>query len=129
MKKIAVYGSAIVCILSVGFAVVEGLKTGQVQGGAIFLGCVALMYLFNSLVWGTPEGKSEADKDEREKHITLVSSKISYFVLLGVMLIVLIATEGVAELNDVKNIPLLIVMCAALFIFPATQLIVAKRYQ
>lgn len=44
-------------------------------------------------------GKHEGEKDELEKHITLLSSKISYYLLL-LMLIVLVVSEKVIALND-----------------------------
>lgn len=55
-------------------------------------------------------GKHEGEKDELEKHITLLSSKISYYLLLLLMLIVLVVSEKVIALNDIKNIPLVIVI-------------------
>ncbi|MFJ5564379.1 hypothetical protein [Lysinibacillus xylanilyticus] len=74
-------------------------------------------------------GKHEGEKDEMEKHITLLSSKISYYLLLLLMLIVLIVSEKVIALNDIKNIPLVIVIGLAWITMPITEFVVSKKYR
>ena len=74
-------------------------------------------------------GKHEGEKDELEKLITLKSSKISYYILLIFMFIVLVVSEGAIRLNEVQNIPLVIVIGLALITLPITEFFVLKKYQ
>lgn len=74
------------------------------------------------------EGKHEREKDELEKHITLLSSKISYYLLLILMIIVLIVSERVTSMNDINNIPLVIVIGLAWITMPITEYAVSKKY-
>lgn len=73
------------------------------------------------------KGKRETEKDEREKHITLVSSKISYYLLLVLMLVILFITEGVRLLNEIKNIPLVVAIGLAIAIQPMVEFIVSRK--
>ena len=75
------------------------------------------------------DGKSEGEKDEMERHITLLSSKISYYVLLLLMIIVLITSERVTAMNDIKNIPLVIVIGLAWITMPVTEFVVSRKYR
>ena len=67
--------------------------------------------------------------DEREKQITLVSAKISYYVLLVLMFIVLFASEGAKAMDEIENIPLVIVFALAWITMPVTEFIVSKKYR
>jgi positive regulator of sigma E activity len=75
------------------------------------------------------DGKHEAKKYELEKHITLLSSKISYYLLLGLMIIVLLLSERVTAMNDIRNIPLVIVIGLAWITMPITEFVVSKKYR
>ncbi len=81
------------------------------------------------MTWGELDGKNEGEKDEMEKQITYISAKISYYVLLVMMIIVLIVSERVTAMNDIKNIPLVIVIVIAWITMPVTEFIVSKRYR
>lgn len=85
--------------------------------------------MFHSLTWGEMEGKHEGKKDELEKHITLLSSKISYYLLILLMVIVLIISERVTAMNDIQNISLVIVIGLAWVILPVTEFVVSKKYR
>ena len=81
--------------------------------------------LFQSIACGEMNGK----KDELEKYITFKSSKISYYILLLLMIVVLVVLEKVTEMNDIKNIPLVIVIGLAWITMPITEFVVSKKYQ
>ncbi|MFC3886475.1 hypothetical protein ACFOU2_24470, partial [Bacillus songklensis] len=88
---------------------------------------LALAYFFNSLTWGNHEGAN--DKDELGEHVTRQSVKISYFALMILSGLVLFISEGVSNLNDIENFPLLIVVGLTFVTLPITEFIYSRRYR
>ncbi len=121
---------ALVIILSIGgFGVYEWLVKDVINASAILFACIGVSYLFNSLTWSDMKGKYEAEKDELEKYVTLKSSKISYYVLLVCMLVVLVWSERAIALHEIKNLPLVLVIGLAFVIHPLTEYFVSRSYQ
>jgi hypothetical protein len=108
-------------------ALYRWLRFDMIDGGTIFFSFLALSYFFNTLTWGNPEG-AEA-KDEREEHIILKSTKVGYFVLMIGSALILFISEGVTNLNDIDNYPLLLVVCLTFVTLPITEFIYAKKYR
>ncbi|MGE7863584.1 hypothetical protein ACQKOA_21315 [Bacillus mobilis] len=104
---------------------------GQIFGGTIFAISLILGNLINQITWGDPNGVSEESQDEMGQQIKYKSFKIAYFVLIGLMFFILIASEGFAFLllDGIKNLPLFIALCSSFFIYPIIELIVAKQYK
>lgn len=128
-KKVSILCSLIIILSIGGFGIYEWIAKDVINATTLIFVCIGIAMLFHSITWGDLDGKHEAEKDELEKHITLTSSKISYYVLFLLMVIVLIVSEGVTALNDIKNIPLVIVIGLAWITQPITEFIVSRRYQ
>ncbi|PQD95618.1 hypothetical protein CYL18_06910 [Pradoshia eiseniae] len=129
VKRVSVIGSLVVIIAIGGFGIYEWMTKEIITASTIFFVALGIGFFFHSLTWGEIDGENEGDKDEREKQITLISAKISYYVLLVMILIVLIASEGVKAMNEIENIPLVIVFALAWIIMPVTEFIVSKKYR
>lgn len=128
-KKVSIICSLVLVIAVGGFGLYEWFAKDVVNASTLFFVSMGIYFFFQSITWGEMEGKHEGDKDEMEKHITLLSSKVSYFLLLFFMLIVLVVSEKVVQLNDIKNIPLVIVIGFAVITLPITEYVVAKKYR
>ncbi|PFN27870.1 hypothetical protein [Bacillus cereus] len=108
------------------------ITEGSILGGTIFAASLILSKLINHITWGDPNGVSKESQDEMGQQITYKSSKIAYFTLVVVMLLILLSSEGFsmgANLDGVKNLPLFIALCSSFFIYPIIELIVAKQYK
>ncbi|WP_433772266.1 hypothetical protein [Bacillus wiedmannii] len=108
------------------------ITEGSIFGGTIFAASLILSKLINHITWGDPNGVSKESQDEMGQQITYKSSKIAYFTLVVVMLLILLSSEGFsmgANLDGVKNLPLFIALCSSFFIYPIIELIVAKQYK
>ncbi|EOO21122.1 hypothetical protein ACQKOD_28375 [Bacillus mycoides] len=107
------------------------ITEGTILGGTIFTSALILSYLINHITWGDLHGVSEESQDEMGQQITYKSFKISYFVLMCVMFLILIFSEGFSSLllDEIKNLPLFIALCSSFFIYPIVELIVAKQYK
>ncbi|MBE5094022.1 hypothetical protein [Bacillus thuringiensis] len=108
------------------------ITEGSILGGTIFAISLILSNLINYITWGDPHGVSEESQDEMGQQITYKSFKIAYFVLVIVMFLILIFSEGFsmgANLDGVKNLPLFIAICSSFFIYPIVELVVAKQYK
>ncbi len=129
VKNVSVFCSLVVIIAIGGYGIYEWVTREILTVSTIFFVFMGFGFLFQSLTWGELDGKNEGEKDEMEKQITYISAKISYYVLLVMMIIVLIVSERVTSMNDIKNIPLVIVIGLAWITMPVTEFIVSKRYR
>ena len=129
VKRVSVIGSLVVILVIGGFGLYEWMTKEIITASTIFFVALGIGFFFQSITWGEIDGKNEGDKDEREKQITLISAKISYYVLLVLMFIVLFASEGLKELDEIENIPLVIVFALAWITMPVTEFIVSKKYR
>ena len=129
VKKVSIGCSLVLIIAIGGFGIYEWFAKEIVNASTLFFVFLGIGFFFQSITWGEMDGKHEENKDELEKHISLLSSKISYYLLLLLMVIVLIVSERVIALNDIKNIPLVIVIGLAWITMPITEFVVSKKYR
>ncbi len=130
VKKVSLLCSIVLIIAIGGFGILyEWITKEIITASTLFFLFLGIGFLFQSITWGEMDGKSEGEKDEMERHITLLSSKISYYVLLLLMIIVLITSERVTAMNDIKNIPLVIVIGLAWITMPVTEFVVSRKYR
>ncbi|MDQ0232633.1 DUF2178 domain-containing protein [Metabacillus malikii] len=130
LKKFSIILSSLLLAVICGFGVFEWLKNGIISLNAIFAGCLSLAFLFNSLTWGDMQG--DHAKDELDMHIKTQSAKIGYFILMILSLIILVISEGVGvvnNFNEIKNLPLALVVCLAFTVLPITEYLYAKKYK
>lgn len=125
-KIIVVLTFAVFCTLA-GITLYRWVRFETIDGGSIFFSFIALSYFLNSLTWGNHEGAT--DKDELDKHIETQSAKIGYFVLMILSGLILFISEGVTNLNDIQNFPLLIVVGLTFVTLPMTELIYSRKYK
>ncbi|KIL42807.1 hypothetical protein KP77_34370 [Jeotgalibacillus alimentarius] len=126
-KKPAVYISLVLFLVIAGRSLYVFLNEGYVSGSSLLFSFIALSYLLNSLTWGDFLGKEQ--KDELDQHIESQSAKIGYYVLMMLSGIVLFVSEGVGDLNQITNYPLLIVVGLTFVVQPLTALVYARKYR
>lgn len=129
VKKVSIICSLVLVIAIGGFGLYEWFAKDVINASTLFFVSMGIYFFFQSITWGDMDGKHEGEKDEMEKHITLLSSKVSYFLLLFLMIIVLVVSEKAAPMNDMKNIPLVIVIGLAVITLPITEFVVSKKYR
>ncbi|MEH7459296.1 hypothetical protein V7183_19385 [Bacillus sp. JJ1127] len=108
------------------------ITEGEILGGTIFGVSLLLSYFLNHITWGDPNGISEESQDEMGQQITYKSFKVGYFVLIGIMFVLLIWTEEFSmlhSLNNIHNFPLFITFCSSFLVIPFVEFIVSRRYQ
>ena len=94
------------------------------MGGTIFAISLILSNLINYITWGDPHGVSEESQDEMGQQITYKSFKIAYFVLVIVMFLILIFSEGFsmgANLDGVKTS-----LCSSQFALPSLFILLSN---
>lgn len=126
-KLFSIIASSLLIIIIGGYGLYQWFSAGVYRLSTVLFLFLCLGFLFQSLTWGDINGKDESKKNENEKYITLLSFKISYFVLLILMIIVLLISEGFVAIDDIQNIPLVIVLGLAWITLPITEFIVAKK--
>ncbi|WLR42256.1 hypothetical protein LC087_16215 [Bacillus carboniphilus] len=126
-RKIMAIGTFFFFIIVGGHSLYRWIKYGIIEGGSLFISFVILSWFFNILTWGDHNGGN--DKDELGEHITKQSAKVSYFVLMILASLVLFISEGESNLNNIENIPLLIVVCLTFVTLPITEFIYSKKYR
>ncbi|GIN87632.1 hypothetical protein J6TS2_40180 [Heyndrickxia sporothermodurans] len=129
VKKVSLICSLVLITAIGGYGIYEWITKEIINASTLFFLFLGIGFFFQSITWGEMEGKHEGEKDELDKHITLLSSKISYYLLLFLMIIVLGVSERVTAMNDIRNIPLVIVIGLALITMPITEFVVSKKYR
>lgn len=126
-KRFAIVISIVTLLAILGKSIYGYVRYEQIDGAAIFFGFLALSYVFNALTWGDLEGKK--DKDELEQHIETQSSKIGYYTLMVLSGLILFVSEGVGNLSDIKNFPLLLVVGLTFVVQPITAFAYSRKYK
>lgn len=129
VKKVSLLCSVVLITAIGGYGIYEWITKEIINASTLLFVFIGIGLLFQSLTWGELNGKHDGEKDEMEKHITLLSSKISYYLLMILMLIVLLVSEKGVALSHIKNIPLVIVIGLAWITMPITEFIVSKKYR
>ncbi|EIT84271.1 hypothetical protein A374_15833 [Fictibacillus macauensis ZFHKF-1] len=129
IKKVSMIGSWIIIIAIGGHGLYTWFTAGVVNAMTLVYFSLGLGFLFHTLTWGNMKGKHEHEKDELEQHISLKSSKYSYYILLVVMILILVISEKATAMQDLKNIPLVIAICLAWVTMPFTEWLVSKKYR
>ncbi|WP_242268491.1 hypothetical protein [Bacillus cereus group sp. BfR-BA-01408] len=125
----------IIIVLSLIVVLIHGaykyVTEGSILGGTIFAFSLIIGNLINQITWGDPNRVSKESQDEMGQQIKYKSFKVAYFVLICLMFLILIVSEGFAFLllDEIKNLPLFIALCSSFFIYPIVELIVAKQYK
>lgn len=120
-----VIGTAILIVI--GYTIFN-ITVGEVVGfqEVIVIGTLLMMFL-TTITWGNKEEKDGIlIEEELGQRITEKSSKISYFILLFLILIAVAADEIV---NGSINVFLLAILGLALILLPLVEFFVAKKYQ
>lgn len=114
-------------LVIVGYSVYKWIRFGMIDGSGILFSFLLFSYLINWINWGDHEGGGE--KDEMDRHIELKSAKISYYVLMVLAALVLFLSEGVTNLKNIENYPLLIVVGLTFVTLPVTEFFYAKKFK
>lgn len=128
-RKLSLFCSIALIAAIGGLGIYEWISKDVIRVSTIFFFCLGISYFFNSLVWGDINGKYESNKNDSEKHITLLSSKISYYLLLVFMVIILFVSEATISMNELNNIPLALAIGLALVTHPITEFILLRKYR
>ena len=86
VKKVSLLCSIVLIIAIGGFGIYEWITKEIITASTLFFLFLGIGFLFQSITWGEMDGKSESEKDEMERHITQIKKKISYYVLLLLMI-------------------------------------------
>ncbi|MGR6904789.1 hypothetical protein [Lysinibacillus sp. G01H] len=111
----------------VSYTLYRWMRFGTIDGGSIIFSFIALSYLFNWINWGNHNGVK--DKDELDRHIETQSAKLGYYVLMIMACLILFISEGVSNLNDMKNYPLLIVVGLTFVTSPVIEFVYSRKYK
>lgn len=121
----AIFGVAAAII--VGFTIYKWIVGDTVGFNEIMSCAIVLTSLLSAITWGSrEEGDGPAQDDELGQHITYKSSKISYFVILVLLLLALVADKWIFGR---ENMTLLLVFALSMIVLPLTEWIVSKQYR
>ena len=117
----------IATIIVIGYSIFKVMTGKEFGFNEIMTIAICLMMFFSAITWGNKEEKDGVyQKDELGQRITEKSSKISYFILISLILIAVFVDELV---NGTVNLFLLIILGLSMVILPLVEFITAKKYQ
>lgn len=126
-RKIGAIIFGIATLIAIGYTIYKGATGKDVGFNEIMTIATLLMMFLSAVTWGDPDEKENGlQKDELGRKIMEESSKISYFIL---MFIILIAVASDQFVNGTVNIFLLAVLGFAMITLPFVEFLVAKKYQ
>jgi len=121
----AIFGVAAAII--VGFTIYKWIVGDTVGFNEIMSCAIVLTSLLSAITWGSrEEGDGPAQDDELGQYITHKSAKISYFVILVLLLLALVADKWIFGR---ENMTLLLVFALSMIVLPLTEWIVSKQYR
>lgn len=102
--------------------------TDQTVGFNEIISCAIVLSAFlSAITWGTPDDPNGPRQDEElGRHITMKSAKISYFVLVVLLLLALAVDKW---LFGRENTTLLLVFSLSIIILPLTEWLVSRQYR
>lgn len=115
----------IVFLIIVGYGIYQWIRFQHIDGAAILVSFIIFSYLINWINWGDHRGGSK--EDENGRLIEMKSAKVSYYVLMVLAAIILFVSEGVTEIADIDNYPLLIVVGLTFVTLPITEFFYLKK--
>lgn len=126
-RKIGGIIIATAALIVIGYSIVKIINGGDFGFNEITTISILLAMFFSAITWGDKEENDGVFVgDELGKKITEKSSKISYYILLVVLLIAVTADQIV---NETNNIFLLAALGLGMIILPLVEFLVAKKYQ
>lgn len=118
------FGAAALTVI--GYTIYQILTGKTVGFNEIIAIAFALMMFFSVVTWGNKREKDGIyQDDELGQKITEKSSKISYFILLFVILAAVAADQAV---NGTVNVFLLAALGLGIIILPMVEYLIARRY-
>ncbi|WP_137743957.1 hypothetical protein [Robertmurraya siralis] len=126
-RKIGAVVIGTATLIVIGYTIFN-IITGKAVGfqEVIVIGTLLMMFL-STITWGNKEEKDGIlIEEELGQRITEKSSKISYFILLFLILIAVAADEIV---NGTINVFLLAILGLAMILLPLVEFFVAKKFQ
>ena len=122
-----------ICIVAVGAKITFTYFNSQtIESYGLFAISIFIASLLELHTFGKTSylgGNNREQQDELEEHIVKVSSKISYFALMVIVLIIMAVTEYRNAEQDITNVPLMLVFCATIVTLPFVQFLVSKKYK
>ncbi|MCM3740306.1 DUF2178 domain-containing protein [Oceanobacillus luteolus] len=126
-RKIGGIIIATAALIVIGYSIVKIINGGDFGFNEITTISILLAMFFSAITWGDKEENDGVFVgDELGQKITEKSSKISYYILLVVLLIAVDADQIV---NETNNIFLLAALGLGMIILPLVEFLVAKKYQ
>lgn len=107
-----------------GHGIYDFVKSGQINGAAILSSFILLSFFFNWINGQSHDGNKGKEKEEQ---IALKSAKVSYFVLMVLSVAILFISEGVTNISDINNYPLLVVAGLTFVVLPITEFFYWRR--
>ncbi|TYP73272.1 hypothetical protein [Paenibacillus methanolicus] len=86
---------------------------------------IPLGVVMSALTWG-PQHQGFSPDDELGKMIQLKSARISYYALLIALVIVLVVKKYV---NGQDNVPISLILCFGLAVYPVAEFLISRRYR
>ncbi|MGE6227936.1 hypothetical protein [Paenibacillus chitinolyticus] len=126
-QRLIAAGFGLTSLVVIGFTLKKYASGEPVGTSELTSIAAALAAMFGALTWGNKEdGESITQEEEMGRHITFVSAKAAYFIMLAASLIVCIV-EKLAFGRD--NMAVLILLGLGIVLLPAAEYIVARKYR
>jgi magnesium-transporting ATPase (P-type) len=109
-----------------GYFLFQWLVLKRIDASVIFVMFIFLSFSLNLINWGHQDGPT--DKDELVEHVQAQSAKIGYYALAVLSVLILFISEKTGDLNEITNIPLLLVVGLTFVTAPIVEFFYKKKF-
>lgn len=126
-RKIGAFLFGTAALIVIIYTIYKTLAGQEAGFNEITVISILVMMFFSAITWGNKREKDGIYQDEElGQRITEISAKISYFILLVVILLAVGLDQWV---NGTVNMFLLAVLGLGMIILPMVEYFVARKYQ
>lgn len=126
-RKIGAIIIGLAALIVIIYTIYKVLAGQEVGFNEIIVISTLVMMFFSAITWGNKWEKDGIYQDEElGQRITEKSAKISYFILLVIILLAVALDQWI---NGTVNVFLLAVLGLAMIILPMVEYFVARKYQ
>ena len=125
-RRIGAVLFGIATVVAIGYTVYKALRGSEIGFNDIAIIGMLMTIFLSSVTWGTSSADGITPEEELGKEITEKSSKVSYYLLLLFIFVVVAAEQW---LTGTISISMLIVLALAMITLPFVQFLVARKYE
>lgn len=125
-RRIGAWLFGLATVSAIGYTILNYSQGDIIGFNEVMVIAILAITFLSSVTWGASSKDGITPEEELGRKITEISSKVSYYILL-LLIFIIVAVE--LWLTGTVHVSMLIVLALAIILLPFVQFIVARKYQ